>query len=49
MTGQCPIDGEVCRHDGYCKDCQIYLLYYFLMKKDCSNDNNKDEKERKND
>lgn len=24
MTGWCPIDGEVCRHDGYCRDCPIH-------------------------
>lgn len=21
MMGWCPYDGEECRHDGYCKDC----------------------------
>ena len=25
MTGWCPYDGEDCRHDGYCKECSIYL------------------------
>ena len=22
MMGWCPFDGEECRHDGYCRDCQ---------------------------
>ena len=25
MMGWCPYDGKECRHDGYCKDCNIYL------------------------
>lgn len=23
--GWCPYDHEECRHDGYCKDCDVYL------------------------
>ncbi len=25
MMGWCPYDGEECHHDGYCKDCDVYL------------------------